>query len=117
MSALSLSASLLEHFQHCQDVFLIFALEIVRGNTVPRGSIDPYTPGSGECFGYYDFRRSCHVIQYIIPVANEYQEIHPCSADKYKFLHQFWTEYHPAQMKNQTIQQNQSFQLYLRQAI
>ena len=32
-----------------EDVFLIFTLGSVRGNTVPRGGIDPYTPGSREC--------------------------------------------------------------------
>ena len=37
-----------------KDVFLISALGSVRENTVPRGSIDTYTPGSTECIGYYD---------------------------------------------------------------
>jgi len=80
MSPLSLSASLLEHCQ-CfprEDVFLIFALGSVRGNTVPRGSIDPYTPRSRECIGYYDLCRSCHSISSLSPV--EYQEIHPYNA-------------------------------------
>ena len=46
-------ASLLENC-HClprEDVFPIFALGSVRGNTVPRDSIDTYTPGSRECIG------------------------------------------------------------------
>ena len=70
MSTLCLSASLLEHFQ-CfprEDVFLISALGSVRGNTVPRGSIEPYTPGSRECIGYYDLCRSCHSISSLLPV-------------------------------------------------
>ena len=69
MFTLSLSASLLEHCQ-CfprEDVFLIFAPGNVRGNTVPRGSIDPYTPrtpgpGAGSVL---DIMISVdHVIQY-----------------------------------------------------
>ena len=42
MSTLSLSASLLEHCQCSprEDVFLIFAIGSVRGNTVPRDSIE-----------------------------------------------------------------------------
>ena len=76
MSALRISASLLEHCQ-CflrEDVFLISALGSVRGNTVPRDSIDTYTLGSRGGIGYYDPGRSFHSIS--PPVANGYQEIH-----------------------------------------
>ena len=67
MATLSLTASLLERCQ-CfprEDVFLIFTLGSVRENTVCRGSIDPYTPESRECIGYYDLCSYVdHVIQY-----------------------------------------------------
>ena len=76
MSALRIFTSLLEHCQ-CfprEDVFLISALGSVRGNTVPRDSIDTYTLGSRGGIGYYDPGRSFHSIS--PPVANGYQEIH-----------------------------------------
>ena len=68
--ALILSASLLEYCQ-CflrEDVFLIFAIGSVWGNTVPRDSIETYTPGSRECIGEYDLCRSCHSISPLLPV-------------------------------------------------
>ena len=49
-------------------MLLIFAQGSVRGNTVPRDSIDMYTPGSRECIGYYDLCRSCHSISSLLPV-------------------------------------------------
>ena len=52
----------------------VSSLGSVRGNTVPRDSIDTYTLGSRGGIGYYDPGRSFHSIS--PPVANGYQEIH-----------------------------------------
>ena len=52
-----------------KGVYLIFAQGSVRGNTVPRGSIDPYSPGSRDGIGYYDPCWSFHSISSLLHAA------------------------------------------------
>ena len=63
------------------DDFLLSPGSVLR-NTVPRVSFARTLPqGSRECIEYVNFED--HFIQYIIPAAREYHEIHPTQYSEY----------------------------------